>query len=224
MTIRPAGGAAPLLVTVALLTPLVGCSSSGHAAAPPPKCDTSYVYTNVKDGGTALEVVDAQMSQNQTGSTETWSVSTTREQTLSIQESESTTVKAHVAVAGTALVTGASAFVPAAEGQANAVFDYEHRTDSSVSRTSSKSTNTKVAIQVPPGTTAYALYGVVMKWTTGTVRTDACGGSTGGGETKTFILPEAYTWCSWFVGPDSFTDGNQSPCEVVPGQGPQSLN
>ncbi|MEE1784478.1 hypothetical protein PUR71_16440 [Streptomyces sp. SP17BM10] len=77
------------------------------------------------------------------------------------------------------------------------------------------------------GQTAYVAFitdAGAAGWTTGTLRADACGGDTGGSETKTFVLREASTWCSWFVGPGSFTDGNRSPCELVPGQGPQNVN
>ncbi|MEY9874687.1 hypothetical protein ABH931_004187 [Streptacidiphilus sp. MAP12-33] len=204
-----------------LAATLCGCGGSGAAAAA--GCAPTHVYTNVKDDGTALAVVDAEMTENNNGSAESWKVDARHDQTLTIEHSTSTTEKVHAAVAGQALVVGASPFVPVAEGEATAVFDYERRTDSSVTRTSTESSNTEITVTVPPGATGYALYGVVMKWTTGDLRTTGCGGK-GSDTAGTYLLPEAHAWCTWTRGPDLFTDGDESPCTVVPGSGPQTLN
>jgi hypothetical protein len=204
-----------LSATVGMLL-LSSAALSGCAGKPKPAaCKPTYVYNNVKDQGSALDVLDLETAFNGTGQSEDLSLTAQHSHSVSVEESNSTVTTFHAAVNGSAaLVAVAGVFDVAAQGRAQAVYDRVHETDSAVTISSSLSTGSVVHLTVAPGATAYGLFGVVMKVTNGDLQSTNCTGAALDSH-ETFIIPTEYEWCTWTRGPDDFTDGGLSPCVVV---------
>lgn len=205
------------VIASALLLPLLsvtisGCSGTPAQAAP---CNPTYVYSHVKDQGSALYVIDIETDHNGTTGNETYELNDTRTGSFSIEDSVASVTQVSASLNAYGQVVGVGpGFTAMGSAQASAAYSYVHATDNSVKTTTSLSVGSTVSLTVPPGATGYGLFGVVVKVTNGDVKSTNCP-SLQQDSHETVILPEEVEWCTWVRGPDEFADGGLSPCVVV---------
>jgi hypothetical protein len=191
-------------------------SACGGSAAPPKAatCVPTYVYSNVKSEGSALDVVDLETADNATNSSEIFTLTESRTAAVSIQDSTINYTRKYAEVSGTGIAAIPAPYDALGVVKARAVYNSVHETDSAVNMTSTVTTGSQVQLPVPAGATAYGLFGVVMKVTRGNLKSLNCPSLTQD-SAETVILPEEYEWCTWVRGPDEFAAGGLSPCVVV---------
>jgi hypothetical protein len=209
---RPFTVASVALLLFPLCAAVAACGGGAQAVS----CTPTYVYSNVKSQGSALYVVDIETDYNGSPGDESATFSDQRTGSFTIEDSSSTVIRADATVDDNGQVTNAdSEFSPMSGAQASAAFSYVHGTDHSVKTSTSLSiTNTPQVEDIPPGATAYGLFGVVVKITNGDLISTNCP-SLEQNSHETVLLPQESEWCTWIRGPDEFTDGGQSHCVVV---------
>jgi hypothetical protein len=207
---RPIAGLAAALLLAGAVT---ACGSA--SAQPPPQCTPTYVYSHVKNQGSALYVLDVETDYNGTSQAEPFTPIDKRSGSFSIEDSTASVTRVDADVDAVGQVSDLdSEFAEMPQPEASAAFSYVQGTDHSVQTTTSLTIGSTVRLDVPPGATGYALFGVVVKITNGNVRSSNCP-SLQQNSHETVILPEESEWCTWIRGPDVFTDGGRSHCVVV---------
>lgn len=156
----------------------------------PKLCSPRFMYDNLANGGQAWQVVNQQADQNSSERPITIRFISNSASTIS------SSVSARVTVNADALLGVVFASVQA---QINA----------SVTRTVSTVVGNEVAVTIPPGMTAYGIYGVKVQVSNGHLyQSNSCGAAKPNyGEVQTYV-PIASGWCIWLSG--------QTPCRVVP--------
>lgn len=189
---------------------LTACGGGGPAALPPPPCVPSFVYSSVRTFGVGFDVVDQESETNAGSTPVTYTLTSQHGRTISIEEStvNGFSVSAWIGEAG--LKVNPVSTKPLSAQASEAVFNYVHKTDSSVRQNFSVQAGAQVSMTVPPGATGYALYGAFVKVTRGTLQSSGCTTVTDNG-TETTLVPISYHYCTWTRGPDVFTIGGQVP-------------
>jgi len=180
------------------------------SASAVPACIPKFVYSKVTNLGPGFDVLDEEIHTNAGGAPEKFTFISQHGQTVSIEEStiNGFDVHAQVGQSGLEVAPESSTPLPAEAGQA--VFDYVHETDNSVQTASTLNVGSRVTTTIPPGATGYALYGVIVDITHGTLQQQGCTPMAEVGK-QTILLPVSYYSCSWTRGPDEFSDGGQVP-------------
>lgn len=154
----------------------------------PSLCSAKFAYNNLANGGQAWEVVNQLEDQNTTQQSISTKFISTSATTISTSASFNLTVNID------AIIDVVFASVRA---QINA----------SVSRTESTVVGNEVTVTIPPGKTAYGIYGVSVQVTNGHLyQSNSCNGHLNYGEVRTYV-PVAPGWCVWLSG--------QTPCRIV---------
>lgn len=166
--------------------------NDGTVVASPERCNSNnFTYNNLASGGQAWEAVNQQEDQNTTSQPITTEFISSSASTTSITLSASLTANA-AAVIGIVFVS--------VRAQLNA----------SVVRTVSTTVGNAVTVTIPPGITAYGVYGVRVQISRGDLyQSNSCGKKTTNYGNVQAYVPIASGWCVWLSG--------QTPCRVVSG-------
>ncbi|WP_300603150.1 hypothetical protein [Trebonia sp.] len=174
-----------------------GCTNTAIVTAPyAANCPVKIVYNNLVNDGEAWRVVNQEQDQNSTQQPITTQFISTSATTVSTNFAGSVSVNVG--------------------GSLNEVFatiyaNVHAQINASVSKTASTVVGNEVTVTIPPGKTAYGIYGVKVQVTGGRLsQSDPCGGPDNNnyGEVQTYV-PLSPGWCVWVSG--------ETPCRVVQG-------
>jgi hypothetical protein len=200
----------PGIAALALLGSALLSGCGGTAAALPAPCIPNFVYSKVTNLGPGFDVIDEEVHTNAGGAPQTFTFTSQHGGIVSIEESTINGYDVHAQVDQYGLEVDPESMTPLSSEAAHAVYDYVHQTDTSVQMESTLLVGSTATTTIPPGATGYALYGVIVDVTHGTLQQRSCAPMSGNGP-QTVLLPISYYSCSWTRGPDEFTDGGQVP-------------
>jgi hypothetical protein len=160
----------------------------GELEGAPGSCLPKYKYVILSNSGEAWEVVNEQTDQNTTPNSATVTLTSTSASTVSTSASINITVDAGAAL--------------------GVVFASVHADlNASVAKTVSTVVGNNYNVTIPPGKTAYGIYGVQVQVTTGNLdQSNVCGTTANYNSIQTYV-PIAPGWCVWLSG--------ETPCRVV---------
>jgi len=217
--------AAACMALAVLLPACSAASPSNPAPSLPPvptptaKCSPTFVYDNVKDQGTALDVLDVETAYNGTANSAPFTLTSSHSHSVSIQASAQTITRFRAELDGGAVVVAPIPWDPVGYVAGQVIYNVLHQSNSSIQEQASVSAGSSITITIPPGAKGYGLYGIMMDVTQGDLSSEGCA-DLAQDIPETILAPTQYEWCVFTEGPDTFPEGGygSSSCLVIGNQ------